>query len=120
MNSTGNGTPKRIAICWTLALFACVALAQVATADVQLGATPGFAAEQLAAAQYMGLDVPSWMVGTTTHAKRELKPTDPNHPNFPLDCSDFNDFFCGVYVQDGCCCVPLDPPPNAFCPDVCV
>lgn len=80
---------------------------------------PGFDVEQLTALHSMGVETPVWMLGSVNMGLKP-RPTNPNHPNFPLNCSDFNNGTCTyVYPGEGCCCVAVNPPPNSFCPDIC-
>lgn len=94
-----------------LTALACAAFATAGSADV---VTAGFEVDQLAALQILGFETPSWMVVT------QLRPRPNPHPDFPLNCPDYNNSWCTYQYDGGCCCVGTPTVGGAYCPDYCV
>ncbi|MEM9552707.1 MAG: hypothetical protein AAGC60_00490 [Acidobacteriota bacterium] len=102
---------KQLALA-TVLVIACSLLAAPLAAKTTV---TGFDASQLEALQILGLETPTWMLGTT-----QLRPVPTQHPDFPLTCSDYNSSWCTFQWDGGCCCVAAWSAPGAYCGSICV
>lgn len=102
---------KLTSLVLTLALVSAALLAGPAVATAPSGLDAG----SFDVLQMMGLQTPMWMIPS-----QQLRPRPSPHPDFPLNCPDFNAGSCTFVWNGGCCCVGSSPIPNTYCGNICV